>query len=612
MAGGLGELNEAEVIDLAYAVRRDTSGLVRELEPLLPITPYLAWLPRFGPLMPVAGDLLGLADSGTELLVLLVDGLSPALPVVSNAADAGIDIVPDLLDVLANSKPQLNASAQTYSKVELHLQNILSNPEAVEALPWTVRSNLPTIEPLLPLIPDLLKLSVVLPELAARDTEKTYLLIAQNEDELRPTGGFISGAGPVVLSDGRLASMAVEDAYNIDDFLNKPYDFPPGAINEFMNIDLFLFRDANYWPDFPTSATKLMELYTYGQDRSLDGIIAIDQNFLYDLVEVLEPIEVAELGITLTGETVQSYIQDAWATGDEEGDWRTTRKSFLGPMANGVMAKLEKDIFEVDLLALADLIQSSIDTKSLQIYIDDPQIEQVLAQIGWDGRVNPPTDHDLLMIIDHNMGTNKVNYLISSQIEYSINLLADGDGQAANTVIYQHHGEETGETCQAEQVQYVRGLQYSDLVNLCYWNYFRLYVPLGSQLQQSTKHEIPAELMLTQRAWSGISRQKVDDQLGLAYFDNFLLVPRGESQTIQSIYSRPNAWTVAPDGVNEYTLRVIKQAGRRPHPLITITVTLPPDQTFVSATPQPTALDQSVVQFKTELNKDLEFKIQFK
>ncbi|MEM7800858.1 MAG: DUF4012 domain-containing protein, partial [Chloroflexota bacterium] len=472
-AKGLSSISSGDVMALSSGIRSDTVALIEEAEPLLPLTPYLGWLPRLGPLMPVAPELLRLADNGTLMLVELTQGLAPALDVLAASGDQSLlDAAPELLDVLDTASPQLKRAEPLYAAIEQDLNAVLASPEVVEALPWTIRSQLPTLEPLIPFGGEGLKLAQILPELAARDSRRIYLLIAQNEDELRPTGGFISGAGAIGIEDGKLQGMVVEDAYQVDDFLNKPYGFPPDPLFEFLTIELFLFRDANYWPDFPRSAEKLMELYTYGREVPLDGAIAIDQQFLFDLIELVEPIAVPELGATLTAQDAQTFIQQAWAQGDEEGDWRTTRKSFLGPMAAAILEKLETNFDSIDPIELLNLIEKNTATKSLQIYMNSPEERAILSEIGWDGHINPPNSSDFLLALDHNMGTNKVNPLISPELEYSVTLNSDGTGQGTATSTYTHNGTDTGEICSPEQVTYIRGLEYIDLINLCYRNYY--------------------------------------------------------------------------------------------------------------------------------------------
>jgi hypothetical protein len=82
---------------------------------------------------------------------------------------------------------------------------------------------------------------------------RTYLILAQNSDELRATGGFISAAGVVRLENGRITDMKLTDSYAVDD-LDQPHPLAPGPLAEQMGAQILLLRDSNWSPDFPASA----------------------------------------------------------------------------------------------------------------------------------------------------------------------------------------------------------------------------------------------------------------------------------------------------------------------------------------------------------------------
>ena len=48
--------------------------------------------------------------------------------------------------------------------------------------------------------------------LLAGDGERTYLILAQNSDELRATGGFISATGVIRFREGALVDMKFADS----------------------------------------------------------------------------------------------------------------------------------------------------------------------------------------------------------------------------------------------------------------------------------------------------------------------------------------------------------------------------------------------------------------
>ncbi|MCB0107011.1 MAG: DUF4012 domain-containing protein, partial [Caldilineaceae bacterium] len=71
------------------------------------------------------------------------------------------------------------------------------------------------IEPLLPSLYLGTSLLPQLPELTGVHGPRTYLLVVQNSDELRATGGFISALGVITLEQGRLANLEFVDSYRL-------------------------------------------------------------------------------------------------------------------------------------------------------------------------------------------------------------------------------------------------------------------------------------------------------------------------------------------------------------------------------------------------------------
>ena len=91
-----------------------------------------------------------------------------------------------------------------------------------------------------------LSLATALPgALGATNTgPKTYLLLAQNEDELRPTGGFITSAGKLVLQNGRVIGLEFEGVDNdVQEDWTRPYPAAPWQLQEYMNSPVLIFRD---------------------------------------------------------------------------------------------------------------------------------------------------------------------------------------------------------------------------------------------------------------------------------------------------------------------------------------------------------------------------------
>jgi hypothetical protein len=451
---------------------------------------------------------------------------------------------------------------------------------------------------------DGLRLAPHLPALLGADGPRRYLIMAQNEDELRPTGGFLTGGGVVTVDQGRITNLSFLDSSNVDNILGKPYDFPPQPLNDFMALDIFVFRDANYWPDFPTSARKAMDLFVYGRDAApLDGAIAIDQEFLRLLVDATGPIPVPGSDQTINAGNLLRTLRQARdiQEGQAVDEWVRNRKAFLAGFATAIQAKVESDFGAIDPLKLVSNMAGAAEGRHLSIYLRDPDAAAALTAIGWDGRLPTAPPGDFLMAVDTNVGYNKVNLVVERSLAYDVAL---GPAPAATlNVHYRHTGEPSDEPCrQGVTAEFEQAADYLALTDKCYFNYLRVYAPAGSVLQDASPHPVPGEVLFNGRDWNGVA-QTVAEQPGLTTFANFMMLERASELSATFHYTLPQGVVQTVDGEQVYQLTIYKQPGTRPEPLH-ILVTLPPGATLVDASLPAQAQGEQVV-IDTSLTENL-------
>jgi len=87
-------------------------------------------------------------------------------------------------------------------------------------------------------------------DLLGHTKEKKYLVVFQNSDEIRPTGGFMGSMGVVSLFRGKVKSFEKNDVYAYEWNLKRQNleKIPaPEGINKL--TDSFGLRDSNYFID---------------------------------------------------------------------------------------------------------------------------------------------------------------------------------------------------------------------------------------------------------------------------------------------------------------------------------------------------------------------------
>src|SRR5690606_19883658 len=174
--------------------------------------------------------------------------------------------------------------------------------------------------------------------LGVNGAPQTYLIVLQNEDELRPTGGFISAIGEARFVQGRLESLNFEDSYVVDNF-SAPLISPPPSLNEIMLAERWLLRDANWSPDGTTTFNTIQSIYENQTGRTIDGVIMLNQEAVVRLVEALEPLTLPNAPEPITGANLRAYMREAYSADSPDLEaWWGNRKAFIQTLFDAIVA----------------------------------------------------------------------------------------------------------------------------------------------------------------------------------------------------------------------------------------------------------------------------------
>ena len=133
----------------------------------------------------------------------------------------------------------------------------------------------------------------VLPSLLGQPNPKKYLVIFQNDKELRPTGGFITAYAIFRVDKGVITAEKSEDIYSLDDSISGKERAPEPILKYLPKVPVFNLRDSNLSADFQKSMEDFREIYDKARGaEDVDGIIALDTHALVAVMNVLGDIEV--------------------------------------------------------------------------------------------------------------------------------------------------------------------------------------------------------------------------------------------------------------------------------------------------------------------------------
>jgi hypothetical protein len=98
--------------------------------------------------------------------------------------------------------------------------------------------------------------------------EKTFLILFQNNMELRPGGGFIGSFGILKIRDGRVTKFDVHDTGNFDGRIPDTVT-PPYPMEQTLKIHSWKLRDSNWSPDWKENALQAIDFYRLGGREDL-------------------------------------------------------------------------------------------------------------------------------------------------------------------------------------------------------------------------------------------------------------------------------------------------------------------------------------------------------
>lgn len=466
------ELVQARV-DLAK-LSGELATLEGHLRPTFPLQSRMGWLPSWGHEVAASPQLLAMGVTAARTAEHALAGATPLLTRLQEGAGMS-----DLLLALSVGAEDLQAARREVMRLR-ELRQSLGPSSRFQP---TLRSVLDRFDQQASALGGVLGLAGMLPQLLGNERPSRYLLLGQNNDELRATGGFTSTAGLLTVSRGAVQELDYRDSYGFDSPAPPALFEPPAPYQRYMLLETWRLRDANWWADFPTSARQAEVFLRLEQGVQVDGVVAFDQSLLEKVLSVLGPLDVPSFQERVDASNVVA-VMEAYAhpTGYKEGyvgeDVKRVndpdRKAFIRELAS-VLLERAQQLDPIRAVQMGRVLKEALDQKHLLLYSNDPQAAEALQELGLDGAVHHPSAGDFLMVVETNVGFSKANRYVDRSLDYQLTL---GPGftpvQAAVTVTYRNRNDALARHCAADVVDYYTA------DDSCYKSYVRVYTPPGT------------------------------------------------------------------------------------------------------------------------------------
>lgn len=507
---------------------------------------WISWIPILGQYWHDGNHGLNAAKEGIEAADILMDAVEPYADVLGFTGQGSFmggtaeDRIIKTVETLDKVTPQLDAVAEKLEIMVNELEKIdpdrysfkyegrqldeliLTGQKYSKSALFAVTKAKPAIEQL--------------PKVMGVDEERKFMVLFQNDAELRSTGGFMTAFAILRVEKGKVYQEKSEDIYALDAKFNSR-EPAPEIIRKYLPLVYRLYlRDSNLSPDFKVSMDTFSNFYNnIPGEPDIDGIIAVDTQILKEIVEVLGPIEVPGYG-TYTAEIdprcdCPQVVYELELLADKPAaTLRVDRKAVLAPMLQAILTKsygAPKQLWP----NLFQTIFRNIGQKHVLFYMYDEKEQEAAELLNVAGRIQE-FDGDYFHLNDTNFAGAKSNMFTDHEVEQQIEV--SDDGSITKTVTIKYQNPFPSSNCDLEAGELCLNGMLRDFV--------RVYVPKGSELIEALGSENEVE---------------TKEDLGKTVFEAFFtLQPESQAKLIFK-YKLPFKAS------DDYKLLIQKQPGKR-------------------------------------------------
>lgn len=339
----------------------------------------------------------------------------------------GVDLSP-----LKAAAPRLATAAEALKQSSNRLNAIDSGrllPQIAEPLA-DARQQLASFSESLDAAADMANLA---PAIMGADSQRSYLLLIQNNAESRATGG-IPGALAVLTLDGGKMTLDRQVSAAAFGITSPPVAVEPEQAQIYSGRPGKFIQDVNLTPDFATSASTAQAMWERRTGTHLSGVISIDPIALSYLLNVTGPVSLpdaqfpardSKLPKQLTSKNVaKTLMSDVYAQILEP----SRQDAYFAGVAKEIFAALSSG--GDDSKKLIKAISKGADERRILLWSEVPQEQSVLSKYPVSGSVSGPSISPAQFGVYFNDGTGaKMDYYVKRTVQLVEECSSDGYGQ---------------------------------------------------------------------------------------------------------------------------------------------------------------------------------------
>jgi len=268
------------------------------------------------------------------------------------------------------------------------------------------------------------QLAGVMDKLLGLERQVAVWLVLQDNQELRPTGGFIQGFAKLTLNNGSLIDQQVFNVNQIDKNLMGNID-APAEVKALLGEERLYLRDSNWDPDFPATAEQISWFIKESLNQPVDVVIGINYELIQDVLGIVGDIHLSKYDETINQKNLYERLKYHASEEKEEQLAENYHYTVLKTVLNQLIVSTDKQKLDV-----MEALKNSLEEKQTVISAGE-NVNPVLQTLSWTGAIIEPTcpsqfaadgdcRPDTLFQVETNIGINKVNPYITRTLDHQI------------------------------------------------------------------------------------------------------------------------------------------------------------------------------------------------
>jgi hypothetical protein len=250
------------------------------------------------------------------------------------------------------------------------------------------------------------------------ESPHTYLILLQNSEELRASGGFMGSFARVTVGGNGIESFEIQDIYEPDGQFTGYVPAPPGVFEYLSSGNGLRLPDANWAADFPSAAQTILTYFSFGKESAIDGLVAINSSLIEKILTVTGDIYLPDYQTNISATTFTELARsdrNSFFPGSKQ------KQHFLSSFMNQIKIRVS-ELSQNQQQQLLTIFLDSISTKDTLLHSTNPDLQLFLESRQATGATayhsQPNTNY--LYLLESNVGINKTNKHVERQIDVDL------------------------------------------------------------------------------------------------------------------------------------------------------------------------------------------------